>query len=613
MTILQALVERYDRKAAAGEAPHFGFAPAKIHFVIVLDPAGKVVDVYTTPRDAKGRLMSELMAPQAPKRTVAIASGTFWDKTSYVLGRMAIDPKPGPDKQARELQRCAQEHAAFKTRHETLLSASEDAGCRALLAFLRAWTPDHYDALPHAVEMLDQNIAFRLDGDHGLIHDRLGARNAMASALAEETGETGLCLVTGQVAPIARLHPSIKGVAGAQSSGAALVSFNLDAFTSHGKTQGYNAPVSEAAAYAYTTELNDLLAAMHGRDAKGRPLWKNRLSLGDDTVVYWAQAPRAEEIMRHAFDPAPDDESERAKVERDLRLIEDGRPLTDIAPDLDPDTRIYVLGLSPNAARLSVRFWIDRSFGDLLVAFRAWWNDLRLEPEPPFRHPPLWLLLKQLAPRGEVDEGLRQLGGDVMRAILIGSPFPASLLSQALMRVRAERTAPPLRVALIKAVLVRKARRNAPDPENWEDNLVSLNREETNVGYRLGRLFSVLDQTQYAGLGRRVNAGVKDKFFGAASATPRRVFPSLLRGAQDHLSAARKKGRSGRAGRLENEMRELLGTFGGNEPFPATLSLEDQGTFVVGFYHQDAELRVPRDPGEEQENKTLELETDEQD
>jgi CRISPR-associated protein Csd1 len=261
MTILQSLAKRYDRLALAGEAPIPGFAPAQIGFTIVLDRAGGYVTTQDERvGDRKKVRPRTISAPAAPKRTVGIASGAFWDKTSYVLGRTALDAAVSAAKRAKDAERLVKEHAAFLQRHEKLLDGTDDVGCAALLAFLRQWSPERYDTLALAAPMLDQNVAFRLQGEAGFIHDRPAARAAlMAEAGAREAVPEAMCLVTGKVAPIARLHPSIKGVPGAQTAGAALVSFNLDAFTSHGKSQGANAPVSEAAAFAYTTALNGLL------------------------------------------------------------------------------------------------------------------------------------------------------------------------------------------------------------------------------------------------------------------------------------------------------------------------------------------------------------------
>jgi CRISPR-associated protein Csd1 len=605
MTILQSLARRYDRLAAANEVPIPGFAPSQIAFTLVLDRDGHYVATQDERTGEGKRLRPRTVpAPAAPKRTVGIASGAFWDKTSYVLGRTAADGTATPAKQAKDAERLIKEHAEFLTRHEKLLSSTNDIGCAVLLAFLRQWTPDRYDTLVYADAMLDQNVAFRLEGDTGFIHDRPAARAALAAeAGARDAEPDGMCLVTGEMAPIARLHPSIKGVPGAQSSGAALVSFNLDAFTSYGKTQGANAPVSEAAAFAYTTALNALLTASR-TDAKGRPVYPNRVTLGATTVPFWAEHGDAESLVRAVMiddedEPADDDslptneQTETTKLRDVLQRMQEGMPLGQAAPEMDRESKVYVLGLSPNAARLSVRFWVEQSLGDFTQHFQQHWMDLQLEPLPHPWPPPLWRLLLELAPQHESKNIPPHLSGEVMRAILTGLPYPRALLIQTIMRIRADGDVNALRVALAKAVITRMTRRQhetfarqISDAPPWRDTLVALDRDESNVGYRLGRLFSLLDYAQYLSVGS-VNAGLKEKFFASASSTPRRIFPSILRMYQNHLSDARKSPETrDRANHTDSEIKQVMDGLDAHMPFPTTLSLDDQGRFIVGFYHQ---------------------------
>jgi CRISPR-associated protein Csd1 len=606
MTILQSLATRYGRLTSENKAPALGFAPSQISFTIVLDREGRYVTTQDE-RTGEGKHLRPQTrpAPAAPKRTVGIASGAFWDKTSYVFGRTAPDETVSAAKRSRDAERLIKEHADFLARHEKLLNGIDDIGCSALLAFLRQWSPERYDTLDHADAMLDQNVAFRLEGEVGFIHDRPAARAALiAEAGARDAVPEGMCLVTGEVAPIARLHPSIKGVLGAQSSGAALVSFNLDAFTSYGKSQGANAPVSEAAAFAYATALNGLLTASR-TNAKGRPVYPNRVMLGDTTVVFWAEHGHAESIVRAAMigdeeepvgfgDALPvDEQTETTRLRDVLHKMQDGTPLRDAAPELDPASRVYVLGLSPNAARLSVRFWVEQSLADFTRHFQQHWADLTLDPIPHPWPPPLWRLLLELAPQRKSENIPPNLSGEVMRAILTGLPYPRTLLIQTIMRIRADGDVNSLRVALAKAVITRAARRQhealvrqIPDAPPWKDTLVALDRDEINVGYRLGRLFALLDYAQYLSVGS-VNAGLKEKFFASASSTPRRIFPSILRMYQNHLSDARKSPETrDRANYTDSEIKQVMDGLEAHMPFPTTLSLDDQGRFIVGFYHQ---------------------------
>ncbi|MBS0562058.1 MAG: type I-C CRISPR-associated protein Cas8c/Csd1 [Proteobacteria bacterium] len=602
MSILQALAARYERMAAEGEAPEPGFGPAQIAFTLKLDAGGQVVGVDDERRleGKKLRPRIEPRAPLPPKRTVAIDSGTFWDKTSYVLGRTAPDPAATPARQARDAERTRQEHAAFIARHEVLLAETDDPGCLALLRFLRGWQPERYDALDHAADMLDQNVAFRLDGDIGFIHDRPAARAAVARAAATDPdAPTAMCLVTGATAPIARLHPSIKGVPGAQSSGASLVSFNLDAFNSYGNTQGGNAPVSEHAAFAYATALNALLSPS-GTNAKGWVEYRNRVRLGNVTVVFWADTSEAERIAGGLFDSQPADEAtETDAVKTILQQMEQGKPLRDAAPKVDPATRVYVLGLSANAARLSVRFWMQQSIGDLAARFTEHWNDLRLDPPPRLWPPSIRALLLELAAQGDAENVPDHLNGEFMRAILTGLPYPRSLLAQAVMRLRSDQDAQDratgrtrekvseLRICLLKACLARAHRKGL----FTEDVPVSHDPANKEAAYRLGRLFSVLERLQRAALGQR-NATIRDRFYASASATPAIVFPSLIRNARNHSKKVRSATGAGLAEWFEDRVAEVVA---GLTVFPKTLTLEQQGLFALGYYHQRAAFLHKKD------------------
>lgn len=607
---LAALAARYDRLAARGDAPVPGFAPAQIAFVVVLDRAGKVVAVQDERAgDGKKKRPKVVEAPQPPKRTVGVVSGVLWDKTSYVLGVTRDDPEADEARATKAAARTAKEHEAFKARQADLLTESDDEGGAALLAFLTDWTAEAWASLdtPYRDEMLDQNIAFRLDGDRGYLHDRPALRTLVAGQAASADAEIGQCLITGRMLPIARLHPSIKGVPGAQSSGASLVSFNASAFTSYGKAQGDNAPTSELAAFGYGTALNALLAS-DGADAKGRPIYRNRVQLGDATTAFWAEADgeeadQAEDLLNQLFSGAltlseAEIEAGHSAQARDLMIeLEAGRALRDIAPRLN-GLRIYVLGLSPNAARLSVRFWHVGSLGELADRVQQHWKDLRLAPTRFDKPPPLWRLLRELAAQGEAKNIPPNLAGEVMRAILTGSRYPRALLTQTLMRIRADQgddKVHELRVALLKAVIVREVRKDAAQPEDIEEDLfVSLKNEEMNQGYRLGRLFAVMEAAQAQAI-PGVRASIRDRFYGSASSTPAHVFPLLLRGVQDHLSKIRKL-KPGLFLKYEKAMEEVMEGLGAD--LPPTLEMKNQGLFAIGYYHQRSALYAKRVDGE---------------
>lgn len=584
--ILQALNRYYDRlieRQEPGLSP-LGYSPEKISYAIHLARDGSVVQVQDI-RDTSGKkpLARMLNVPQPEKRTVGIKPNMLWDKTSYVLGCSATS------------KRADKEHEAFKVQHLEALTGETDEGLVALRNFLQTWTPGRFQTSFND-DMLDTNMVFRLDGDgHRYLHDRPAALALRARVAAKDDEATlqGICLVTGELQPLARLHPPIKGVNGAQSSGASLVSFNLEAFASYGKTQGENAPISEQAAFAYTTVLNHLLRrGDHNRQ---------RLQVGDATVVFWAEAAEsaqveaAELLFSEAMNP-PDDEQEAEKVRRALDNVAQGRPLREIDPNLHEDTRMYVLGLSPNASRLSIRFWEVNTLGHLVKNLSRHEQDMRIEPTPWKKAPSAWRLALATAPsrdgRAKSDDVSPHLAGEMMRSILNGCRYPGSLLTNVVMRMRSDGDLSGMRVAICKGVLSRNDR-------STEEVPVSLDKQSTHPAYLLGRLFATLEYVQRSALGGQINATIRDRYYGAASATPASVFPMLLRNTQNHIGRLRKD-KPGLAITLERDIREIVD--GLAESFPRCFPIEEQGRFAIGYYHQSqarfakTEPTAPTDP-----------------
>ena len=572
MTVLQALSGYYDRLAALGEAPPIGFSQENISWAIVLSPEGAAVDVMdlqvTADKKPRPRAMQ---VPAAVKRGRSIAPNLLWDKSAYVLG---VAGKTG--------DRLASKHAAFKTLHADLLVASNDAGLIALARFLAGWSPDRFDAAPFREEMRDANIVFRLDGELPFLHDRSAARDLVARRAASGGGIEGFCLVTGERAPIARLHPLIKGVQGTHSVGASIVSFGRAAFRSQGKEQGLNAPVSERATFAYSTALNRLLA-------RGS---RNRARIGDATTVFWAEAgadredsaAMAETLFRDVLSPGV---VEAAKLRGALDRLAAGRPFAEVAADLglDPETRFHVLGLAPNVSRLSIRFWHTDTIGALFEKLQRHWRDMRIEPVRWARPPSAWHLLLETARQRDGKNIPPLLGGALMRAILTGGPYPRALLSAVITRIRADGDVNDTRAAILKACILRgPGHGNTDQTQTWADRYVSLDLKEANAGYRLGRLFAVLEGAQGSALGN-VNARIRNRYFGAASATPASTFPVLFRNTKNHLKVIRTRRGGGLAHWYDKEIGEIVDGFETTD-FPRNLSMTDQGRFAIGYYHE---------------------------
>ena len=585
MTILTALATLYDRMAEAGEAPMPGFSTERISGEVVLDGGGDVVGVNSMLVPDGKRMVSRLLdVPAAVKRAANISPNFLWDKTAYALGVVALESDTG-EVAPGQGKRTQREHEAFVAFHADRLAGATDNGLVAVRRFLERWRPGCFAERGFPPVVLNGNVVFRLDGDTGAdgswryVHDRPAAQELLKTKTIEE-GK--LCLVTGQHAPVARLHPSIKGVARAQSSGASLVSFNESAYESHGKSQGDNAPVSESAAFAYGAALNALLARDSGRS----------LRIGDSTVVFWAESPdredarSVEDIIWQALDPPEDNDDALNTLRSALRNVAGGRGAE--APEFNPSTRVNILGLAPNAARLSVRFWYPGHFRNFARNVTRFWDDLSIEPSPWKAPPRAWSLLYELAPQREAKNIPPLLGGELMRAVLTGSRFPHTLLSSVIARVRADGEINGRRAAICKAFISRNT--------SEEELPMSLDRDNLNPAYRLGRLFAMLERIQQSALSG-LNATIRDRYFASASATPARVFPVLTRNATHHLALLRKGDSVGLANWLDREMGAIWAGIGAE--LPRSLNLEDQGRFVAGYYHQ--RWAKPRDAAEEQE------------
>ena len=576
--ILQSLDRYYDRlhaeKDSSGKpkVPAYGFSEEKIGWIIILSREGDWIDLkphLTTDKKPQPKLMN---VPRAEKRTSGIKPNFLWDKTAYTLGVSANPDKTAAKKQPFLL--AEDTFSAFRERHFELLQKEQDDGLQALYQFLAKWQPSRFQDTPVAdkINMLDSNIVFQLDGVRGYIHESERARVLWAALLQNDDAETGLCLISGKTAPIARLHPAIKGILGGQSSGGAIVSFNKESFASLGKEQGANAPISERAAFTYTTVLNYLLRREN----------RHCLAIGDASTVFWAEAPddssaEAEEAFFFDMMTVTDGE-ENQKVFDILQQIAKGRPLKEIAPNLHTDTRFYILGLAPNASRISIRFWLNTTFGQLAQNLAAHWQDLAIEPCPWQTPPSIWRLLIQTAPLGKTENISPVLAGEMTRAVINGTPYPMSLLSQLLARIRADGDANGLRIAMIKAILARKSRKGLIK----EGVPMSLDKESKNPAYLLGRMFAVLERIQYQALGD-INANIADRYYGSASAVPFSVFPRLLVGARHHLSRLRKD-KPGMAVNLDKDLGEIIASL--PENYPRHFSIDEQGRFSIGYYQQ---------------------------
>jgi CRISPR-associated protein Csd1 len=566
--ILQALHDYYRRKQCSDDPkdrlPAFGLEEKEIPFIIEIDNEGRFVNLIDT-RSGEGKKKTgqRFLVPQGVKKTSGVAANLLWDTAEYVLG---IDTRGKPE-------RVAQQRAAFRSRLDELPEqVRADPGLRAVRAFLDRLDMAAMEQHPAWNEILATNplMSFRLHGDVELVCQRPAVVTAAAPNASDETAPTGICLVTGEQSPIERLHPAIKGVWGAQTSGANIVSFNCRAFESYGKTerQGENAPVGKPAVFAYTTALNHLLA----RDSR------QRVQVGDASTVFWAEQPHdLETLAADLFGEPPKDEPDRGvdALKALYRSVDSGKFAVG-----DADTRFHVLGLAPNAARISIRFWETAPAHELARRLKRHFDDLKIAwaPNDP-EHLSLFRLLTSIAVQGKADNIPPNLSGDVIRAILEDLPYPATLLNAAVQRCRAEHKVTYPRAAALKAWLnreIRRTNRNASEPVKEFE--IMLDTGNPSPAYRLGRLFAALEKIQEEA-SPGLNATIRDRYYGAASSTPVAVFTTLLRLKNHHLGKLPR----GRAVQMEKLIGEVMD---GLTDFPPILALPDQGRFALGYYHQ---------------------------
>lgn len=589
--ILQSLHEYYGRKRDS--LPGDGIERKELPFLFVLKPDGAFLHIEDTRQgEGKRKRGNAFLVPQGVKKSVNVAANLLWGNVEYVIGqpdskKLEEQRKKGKEKHYRE--RLGDMRSAFRTEIEQLPSEVKSTPeVAAVLAFLSSGNFTHVlaDPLWPQVSATGANVSFKLTGAESPVCSASGILASVGQS-TEDKGETRICLITGNSDVVERLHPPIKGVWGAQTSGANIVSFNLSAFNSFAREQGSNAPVGKRAAFAYTTALNHLLVS------------KQRIQIGDTSTVFWAaEDNKMESLLSQFFDEPPQDNPDQG-TNAVKELLE--APLAGTPAIYDDGTRFYVLGLAPNAARIAVRFWHVATVGDLAGHIRQHFEDLEIVRPQYVERPFLSLkaLLLAVSPLGDLDKLPPKLAGDFMKAILDGTSYPQTLLQAALRRIHAEQAkkdektgkhrdhVPYARAALIKAWLNRQTRNANP----YQERKITMSLDESNInsGYRLGRLFAVLEKVQ-AEANPGLNTTIRDSYFGSASSTPSAVFPTLMRRNQHHMTKLRKE-KPGLYVTRDKLIQTICNDgIDGQLGFRPILSLADQGRFVIGYYQQRQDL-----------------------
>lgn len=572
--ILQALAKYYENITEEGKASKPGWCSAKVSYLIDLSPNGDVKGIISLKteeeRGKKALLVPQiLLVPEMVTRSSDVSANFLCDNAKYLLGITQEED----EKNKKRAEEC---FLAAKEKHLLLLAQAEDEMAKAICLFFEKWNPKEAMEHPEIRENWEEitessNLIFGMGMEFA--QDDPEIRGIWNNCAVEENKEAqGICLVTGEQAEIARIHRGIKGVPGAQSSGAALVSFNASAFESYGKKQSYNAPVGKYAEFAYTTALNYLLSNR-----------EYSIQVGDSMVVYWAESGETsyQDFFTACTDSPTDNQEELKSLFERIKL---GKPINFKGDELNLEQRFYVLSLAPNAARLSVRFFYENSFGNILTNIFEHYRRMEIVK-------PKWEQKEYLSLREMLFETVNKNSKDkrpvsnmatmTFRAILSGGRYPERLYSDTLIRIRAEQDEGKLnwrRMAIIKTYLMHNC--------NWKegDDYMGLNEESNDIAYVLGRLFSVLESIQLdANPG--IQATIRDRYFNSACGTPAVVFPTLVKLKNSHMKKIGRE-KEGTKKYYEKLLSEIMWKVDANEGIPKRLSLEEQGKFAIGYYHQ---------------------------
>lgn len=578
--ILQSLVAYYESLERKGEITRPGWCMAKAGFALELSLTGELKRVLPlkieTERGKKTVLEPQkFTVPQMVTRSSGIASNFLCDNSSYLLG---IDNKGKPER-SKECFQCA------KAKHLDILKKVESPEGNAIIRYFETWKPDEAGENPVLADVMEEimagtNLIFWVEDGYAQTVEEI--KEAWEGYLGDSvSGPKGICLVTGKNTEISRIHGTIKGVLGAQSSGAALVSFNAPSFESYGKEQSYNAPVGTYAAYAYTTALNHLLADK-----------KHVTTIGDTTIVYWSED--GDEVYQNIFQEMSEPSVDNYEtVDGVFKNLEGGKAVCvpGVVESISMDQRFYILGLAPNAARAAVRFFYQDSFGSILKHIKEHYDRMEIvrSARDTCRYLGTWRMMMETVNKKSRDKKpIPSMAGVTYRAIMSGGRYPDSLYQGVLGRIRAEQDDSDNRIykitrgraAIIKAYLLKNG------TGDKEEITMALNEDSKNVAYTLGREFAVLEAIQ-EDANPNINATIKDRYFNAACAAPASIFPILFKLKNSHTRKMNHKGKEIYYEKMLGDLQERISV--GEEirlGYPKRLSLEDQGMFILGYYHQ---------------------------
>jgi CRISPR-associated protein Csd1 len=586
--IIQALHRYYQILAEdeKSQIPLYGYCNAKVGYALNISEEGELLDIFPLKEENKNgkKLIPKIFTvPEQKVKSSNIAANFMCGNSTYVLG---MDNKS-------DSQRLEETFKSFKELHYQVLGCAKGRAAKAILAFLKEWDISkarQNDILQDYIEdiLKGSNLVFRLDGEMGYLHDDSEIKKLWEeyNSKNRENDIEGQCLVTGETTILSKIHPKITNIKGTFSGGASIVSFNDQAYTSFGKEQNYNAPIGKYAAFTYTTVLKYMLSNVKHKIQK--------IQIGDATTVFWAESPSSIylDLAGQLINPIINEETDTNNTIEDIKIKElvqnilqsakSGKEISaNIEKEINPQTKFYILGLSPNAGRISVRFFHRDTFGGFIKKISSHYRDMQIIKESENNKtdiPIKQILWETIPPKSKVKEAQPLLAGAIMRSIITGGMYHQSLYHSILQRVKmdSEIRVNYTRASIIKAYLLRKF--NITKNYNLKEGLtVALNEQITNIAYLLGRLFAILEKTQKdAG-----NETIRTRYFASAMTTPKVVFPILLRLAQHYISKIEYGYINDK--RIENIIKEI-------DYFPSYLSLDEQGVFILGYYHQRVKL-----------------------
>lgn len=574
--ILQSLTNYYEQLLKDGKVGKNGWSKTKVSYAITIDKDGVVRNIIPLSTvinegNKKSPTSVERTVPFQKGRSRQISPNFMCDNAKYLLGVWI----PSGDEQVdlKNKQQAQEYFKASKEYHCEILGDSQSDMAKSICSFFETWDFEKNKEIFNVdweKILVASNLIFRSFETREEYQEHTDIQRIWESFFDSEGEKNiGRCLVTGKRESIARLHPLVKGVRDAQSSGAALVSFNASAFESYGKEQGDNAPVSEYAANAYGKALNYLLTdKAHHR------------FLGDTTVVFWAENGEDEYSDFFVTLLGDVEEADEKKVMRIMQKVSRGENCFYEEAELKPETKFYVLGLSPNAARISVRFFYNSTFGNMIQNINEHYQRMQIA-KPVFEakdYPNIGnILYETVNKKASKKQAPPILVGALMRSVLENQRYPAALYSHILLRIRAERDVDKNRnrAAIIKAYIIK----NYPNKKEVI-NTMELNESTEYIPYVLGRLFAVLEDIQNKAIGKET---VRDRFFNSACSTPAVVFPQLLKLKNSHMRVLERENKGAQV-LLDKQLQEVMSKM--HNSFPKNLSLEDQGIFMIGYYHQ---------------------------